>query len=105
MSGLVKTHCLINAVFRETMRTRDFPARFVLDQGQTIWSITIYFISTEEQEWSMWAVCSRQLKQYERARRIHSEISHGITCSPIVRRLRGGVDHDGDVPIVAGKDF
>src|SRR5689334_10060658 len=48
---------------------------------------------------------TRQLEQHERARCIHGEISHGITCSPIMRRLCGSMDYDGNIPVVAGKNL
>jgi hypothetical protein len=51
------------------------------------------------------AVLTCELQHVERATRVHVEVRERVPHSPVVRRLRRGVDHDRDVTGVPLEDL
>ena len=87
-------HCLIDAITREWMFWRDFPATVLLDQGQPIWRIAIDFVRAAEDEWCLGTMLTSCLEQRECAVGIDRKVDDGITRGPVMRRLRRCMDYN-----------
>src|SRR5262245_22140597 len=97
MCGGIDGHCLIDTIPRERMFWRDFPATIALQQGQTVWRISIYLVRAAENKRCVGTIFTSRLEQRERAISVNGKVHDGIACSPLMRRLRRCMDYDGNI--------
>jgi hypothetical protein len=74
----------------------DLPARVPFDERQGVRAVAVHLVGRREHERRRGRVAARGLEHRERAHGIHTEVGAGIAGSPVVGRLRRGVDDGGD---------
>ena len=75
----------------------NFPTQGQLPQRQPVGGVAIDFVRRDENKGRFRANLTRSLEKIQRAVRVNGEISLRFARRPIMRRLRGGMHHGGDV--------
>ena len=78
-------------------------AALELDQRQRVGRVAVDLVRRAEHERRAVGVASRRLQQVERAERVDLEVGVRVGRGPVVRRLRGRVDHELDPSGVLGE--
>jgi hypothetical protein len=72
---------------------RQLPARVGLDERQPVRVVAVDLVRRREDEDGVRRVLAGGLEQDHRPVRVDREVRHRLPRGPVVRRLRGGVDH------------
>ena len=96
----VDGHRLIDAMAREWVFRRNFPATVLLDQGQPVWRIAVDLVGAAENERCVRAMLTSCLEQRECAVGIDGKIDDGIPRRPVMRRLCRCMDYNGNVTAI-----
>src|SRR5262245_16174918 len=91
---------LIDAMKREWVFWRDFPATVLLDQGQPIWCVAVDLVCAAEDKRGLGTMLTSCLEQRECAVGIDGKVDDGITRGPVMRRLCRCMDYNGNVAAI-----
>ena len=97
---LIDAHALVDAVLVVLVARVKFEPCGALDQRQSVGGVAVDLVGRREHERRPRAVPSSSLEQHHGADGVDREVGLGIASCPVVRWLRGAVDHEFDAGTV-----
>src|SRR5689334_288646 len=105
MRRLIDGLLFSNSFLGEFVGLIELPAAFLFDQRKRVRGIAIHFIRRGENKRGVRTKLSRSFQQRERAGGIYGKIGEWLARGPIMGWLRGGMDHQRNIPSAMAEDF
>src|SRR5690348_10664873 len=105
MRRLIDGLLFSNSLLGEFVGRVKLPAGFMFHQRKHVRGITIHFIRRGEDKRGVRTKLSCSFQHRQRAGGIYGKVGEWLACGPIMGWLRGGVNHQGDVPSAMAEDF
>ena len=104
VQGAIDGHVLADPV-RVGVLGVDLPPRLELDERQRVGQVAVDLVGRGEDEHRLRGMRAGRLEHVQGADRVDVEVGERLLGRPVVRGLRGGVDHELDRVAVAGEDL